>query len=273
MCVLCIGCGSVREQSSPAGESKSTSEFDDSKIPFGIEKADMKDNGSQIVIDDYTITLLKEYYDATNYSGCCIFEVQKKNGQEKVEYTVNDIGPYKCSFGDNNRYVLHTGEINGGSVKDNITYEEKENSLYLYFDFSLHTREFDGTIHVMDTTTNPTLEYENSENIFTLTNTSEVGEYISSDGRKRILLTEMSLQIISDKGGNSGALSIDICYTDGSSKEMISNGEIVNKIISEYSNAEFNGDNNAYVKCDFKSIMDISEVKSITYNGNVLEKK
>lgn len=273
MCVLCIGCGSVREQSSSSGKSKPTSESDESKIPFGIEKADMRDNGSQIVIDDYTITLLKEYYDATNYSGCCIFEVQKKNGQEKVEYTVNDIGPYKCSFGDNSRYVLHTGEINGGSVKDNITYEEKENSLYLYFDFSLHTRNFDGTIHIMDTTTNPTLEYENSENIFTLTNTSESGEYISSDGRERVLLTEMSFQIVSDKGVNSDTLSIGIHYTDGSSEEMISNGEIVNKIISEYSNAEFNGDNNVYVKYDFESLMDISKVKSITYNGNVLEKK
>lgn len=134
---FCIGCGSVREQSSSAGESKSTSEFDDSKIPIGIEKADMKDNGSQIVTDDYTITLLKEVYDAANYNGCCIFEVQKKNGQEKVEYTVNDIGPYKCSFGNNNRYVIHMGEINGRRVKDNITYEENS----LYFNFSLHTRE------------------------------------------------------------------------------------------------------------------------------------
>lgn len=137
MCVLCIGCGSVREQSGSAGESKSTSEFDDSKIPIGIEKADMKDNGSQIVTNDYTITLLKEVYDAANYNGCCIFEVQKKNEQEKVEYTVNDIGPYKCSFGNNNRYVIHMGEINGRRVKDNITYEENS----LYFNFSLHTRE------------------------------------------------------------------------------------------------------------------------------------
>ena len=29
----------------------------------------------------------------------------------------------------------------GEKLKDNITYEEKENSLYLYFNFSLHTRE------------------------------------------------------------------------------------------------------------------------------------
>ena len=86
-------------------------------------------------------------------------------------------------------------------------------------------------------------------------------------------MTEMSLQIISDKEVNSDILSIDICYTDGSSKEMILNGETVNEIISEYSNAEFNGDNNAYVKYDFESLMDISEVKSITYNENVLEKK
>lgn len=262
-----IGCGNIKDETNTTNNKISGNNY--SGIRRNIEEADMRDNGQTILVDDYSITLKKEFYDGTNFEGYCIFEVKKKEGKEKVNYTDNHgIGLNNCSFGDDNRYVLQVGQlVRGGATESDIVYKENGNNLFLYYNFSLHTREFDGKIYIMDTKSNPELEYEKSENIFTLTNSAQMREYISDDNCVHLTLSNMALQIASINEMYADNPTIRIIYSDGSSEEIITKGDFDIEEIDSKGYATYDGDSKVYVKYRFVSLKDVDKIDSINYNG------
>lgn len=228
----------------------------------------MEENHQEYIIEDYKITLEKSYYDETNYDGCCIFKVEKNDGAEKVFYDdAHDVNLDNRYFGEDNRFMFFLVSEGGSSIKHDIIYKEKGNTLYLFYSFDIHSKYYDDKIYLIDGHTNPNVHYEETEYIFTLTDNAESKKFVSQGDATHITLSKSSLTLVSHAGIWKGDVDIALNFTDGSKKEIVKDRECDLEYVTSSGFILHDGDSRGYRKYVLNKKNDLDKVESITFNG------
>lgn len=106
-----------------------------SKEEVDVIKETMYEDGQQVIIDDYTITLERICYDRTGRKGKLMFSVVRDGYNMLEEYTSPSELSARFVFGEDGRFEFFFDIRESGAIISEVEIEKYENIMYIYYDF------------------------------------------------------------------------------------------------------------------------------------------
>ncbi len=215
----------------------------------------MIENGKNMVVDGYTVTLESELYDSKTGYGYCYFTIKKDGMDMRDIYTATQ--PLFDCFGENGRYTIMPLD-NPASLE----FEKDRDKLNIYVKFTIDKPTENDRIQLIDLTLVKSDYAEAVVGEFELKD-SQCSMKLKGNASCHVQVSPFAIYIEGLHEINSMVLN----FKDGKSVQLITDGVIEEKEEGLAEARGENGEQTAKSLCIFKEPQDYTQVKSLVVDG------
>lgn len=230
----------------------------------------MYDDGQQIYIDDYTITLERLVYESRTKQGKLVISVKREGGDMNDEYITTTNPATGFAFGEGGRFRFFFYLPKGGCIAPKVEIKKEKNVMYIYYDFNIESEssEFDNKIYIYDKESGRKKGQPDSASVFfELKSQVDSKKYIYTNSNKEYIIDLSPFSIlIESKEKIENIEKIEVLYKNGNSKDIIKNGKLID------CETCVDKGNNQYILV-FRDILDLDEIEFLNFNNVKLVEK
>lgn len=240
-----------------------------------IVEALMYEDGQQIYIEDYLITLEKLIYESRTKQGKLVISVKREGVNMNDEYITTTNPATGFAFGEGGRFRFFFYLPEGGCITPKVEIKKEKNVMHIYYDFNIESEssEFDNKIYLYDKESGrKNGQPDSASGFFELKSKVDSKKYIYTNSDKEYIidLSPFSILIESEEKIEN-IKKIEVFYKNGNSKNIIKNGKLIDSALID---CETYADkrNNQYLIV-FRDILDLEEIEFLNFNDVKLVEK